>query len=56
MFGDDTGAKVCGTVEEAVKDADVIITATASKQPLLMKAWVKDGAHINGSYNQRCLE
>ncbi|XP_029637902.1 ketimine reductase mu-crystallin isoform X1 [Octopus sinensis] len=47
MFGDDTGAKVCGTIEEAVKDADVIVTATGSKQPLLMKDWVKAGTHIN---------
>ncbi|GAB1608532.1 ketimine reductase mu-crystallin-like [Argonauta hians] len=47
-FSDATGAKVCGTAEEAVRDADVIVTATSSKQPVLMKDWIKPGAHING--------
>ncbi|XP_064637493.1 ketimine reductase mu-crystallin-like [Lineus longissimus] len=41
------GAKPCRSAEEAVKDADVIVTATMSKTPILMAEWVKSGAHIN---------
>ncbi|HIR61483.1 MAG TPA: ornithine cyclodeaminase family protein, partial [Candidatus Faecivivens stercoravium] len=38
---------VCGSVEEAVKDADIICTLTPSKEAYLKKEWVKPGAHIN---------
>ncbi|XP_046348830.1 ketimine reductase mu-crystallin-like isoform X1 [Haliotis rufescens] len=41
------GATVCTTVEEAVCDADVIVTVTSSPTPVLKKDWVKPGAHIN---------
>ncbi|XP_046584784.1 ketimine reductase mu-crystallin-like [Haliotis rubra] len=41
------GGTVCDTVEEAVRDADVIVTVTLSHTPVLKKAWVKLGAHIN---------
>ncbi|ESO13237.1 hypothetical protein HELRODRAFT_93760 [Helobdella robusta] len=37
----------CDTVEEAVKDADVICVATFATEPILKKKWVKNGAHIN---------
>ncbi|XP_048762138.1 ketimine reductase mu-crystallin-like isoform X2 [Ostrea edulis] len=35
------------SAQEAVKDADVIITVTSSEKPVLKKEWVKPGAHIN---------
>jgi len=35
------------TVQDAVKNADIVITATASKHPLIMKEWIKKGTHIN---------
>nr|WP_216857147.1 ornithine cyclodeaminase family protein [Paenibacillus tritici] len=35
------------SVQDAVKDADIICTATASAEPVLHGAWVKPGAHIN---------
>jgi len=34
-------------VEAAVTDSDVIVTVTPSKQPLIMKEWVKKGAHFS---------
>ncbi|XP_013777333.1 ketimine reductase mu-crystallin-like [Limulus polyphemus] len=37
----------CSNVEEAVRDADIIVTATFSKTPILKAVWVKPGAHIN---------
>jgi ornithine cyclodeaminase/alanine dehydrogenase-like protein (mu-crystallin family) len=39
--------KVCATVEEAVRDADLIVTATSSREPVLQREWIADGAHIN---------
>lgn len=38
---------VCDSVEEAVRDADIICTVTPSKEAYLKKEWVKKGAHIN---------
>jgi ornithine cyclodeaminase/alanine dehydrogenase-like protein (mu-crystallin family) len=41
------------SVEQAVRDADVVVTATSAKEPVLDAAWVAAGAHINaiGSNN-----
>jgi ornithine cyclodeaminase/alanine dehydrogenase-like protein (mu-crystallin family) len=38
---------VCATVEEAVRGADIIVTATSSREPVLRREWIADGAHIN---------
>lgn len=38
---------VAGSVEECVKDADIICTLTPSKEPFLKREWVAPGAHIN---------
>jgi len=35
------------TNEEAVRDADVIVTATSSQEPVINKEWVSPGAHVN---------
>lgn len=39
--------RVCSSIQEAVTDADVIITVTMATQPILFGEWVKPGAHIN---------
>lgn len=36
-----------GSVEEAVRGADIIVTATSSKEPVLRREWLSDGVHIN---------
>jgi ornithine cyclodeaminase len=39
--------EVMGSVEEAVRGADVIVTATSSKEPVLRREWIAAGTHIN---------
>lgn len=35
------------SVEEAVRDADVICTTTSAADPIVERQWLKDGVHIN---------
>jgi ornithine cyclodeaminase len=35
------------TVEAAVRDADLIVTATTTAEPILRREWIAPGAHIN---------
>lgn len=46
-FGGRANIVTCATVAEAVKGADIIITATPSTAPLVNLAEVTPGAHIN---------
>ena len=39
--------KAVTTNEEAVRDADLIVTATSSLEPVINKDWIAAGAHIN---------
>jgi ornithine cyclodeaminase/alanine dehydrogenase-like protein (mu-crystallin family) len=41
------GATAFSSAEEAVRDADVVVTATSSKTPVLQGAWLKPGCHVN---------
>ncbi|MCS7142994.1 MAG: ornithine cyclodeaminase family protein [Aigarchaeota archaeon] len=51
--------KACKSAEEAVRGADIVITATNSPTPVVRREWLSDGTHINaiGSYkpNEREL-
>jgi len=40
-------ARVVASVEEAVRGADIIVTATSSREPILKREWLADGVHIN---------
>ena len=46
QFAKEAGAKVT-SAEEAVRDADVVVTVTSSKTPVLQGAWLKPGCHVN---------
>ncbi len=41
------GAIVTDSAEEAVRGADIIVTATSSKDPVLRREWIAPGTHIN---------
>ncbi len=41
------GAESVATAEEAVRDADVVCTVTASAEPVLERGWLKPGVHVN---------
>jgi thiomorpholine-carboxylate dehydrogenase len=45
-FAAASGAKAM-ELEEAVRGADVIVTATSSREPVLRGRWLKAGAHVN---------
>jgi ornithine cyclodeaminase/alanine dehydrogenase-like protein (mu-crystallin family) len=46
------------TSEAAVRNADIIVTATTSFTPVVKRAWVSQGAHINavGTYSFKARE
>jgi ornithine cyclodeaminase len=36
-----------GSVESAVRGADLIVTATTAREPILKREWISPGAHLN---------
>ena len=47
-----------GTVDEAVRGADIIVTATTSRDPVLKHEWISPGTHINaiGTFSPKARE
>jgi ornithine cyclodeaminase/alanine dehydrogenase-like protein (mu-crystallin family) len=43
----DTRASVAPSAEDAVRGADVVVTATSSREPVLRQEWLGPGAHVN---------
>ncbi|HXG58714.1 MAG TPA: ornithine cyclodeaminase family protein [Thermoanaerobaculia bacterium] len=43
----DPRARAVDSVEDAVAGADIIVTATSSREPVLRREWIAGGAHIN---------
>src|SRR4051812_33770216 len=45
--GERLGVEVAAGPEEAMRDADVVVTATNAREPVLERAWLAEGAHLN---------
>ena len=40
-------ARVVSSAEDAVRGADVVVTATSAREPVLRRNWLEAGAHVN---------
>jgi len=46
------------TAEKAIRKADLIVTATTAREPVLKREWISEGAHINaiGTFSPKARE
>lgn len=52
-FAREHNCTAVSTAEEAIGGADIIVTATWARDPVLESTWVQDGAHINAMGSNR---
>jgi len=45
--------EVAGSAENAVRDADLLVTGSTAKEPILKSEWLKAGVHINAVGSHR---
>ena len=41
------GVEAAGSAEEAVRAADVLVTATSAHEPIVRRDWLREGVHVN---------
>src|SRR5215207_1309568 len=47
VFAEEHGVRAAASAEEAVRGADVVVTATTSSVPVLFGEWLSPGVHVN---------
>jgi ornithine cyclodeaminase/alanine dehydrogenase-like protein (mu-crystallin family) len=46
-LAEEAAAQTAASAEEAVRGADIVVTATNSLEPVLRREWLRPGAHVN---------
>src|ERR1035438_2668072 len=46
-FAQESSVRAANSAEEAVRGADIVVTATNSKDPVLESDWISDGTLVN---------
>jgi alanine dehydrogenase len=49
----DSAIEVVSSAEQAVRDADLVVTVTTAKEPIIKADWLKPGTHINAVGSHR---
>jgi len=52
-FGEANGVEIATSLESAVRDADVVCTATSTTDPIIRREWIKPGCHLNAVGSSR---
>jgi ornithine cyclodeaminase/alanine dehydrogenase-like protein (mu-crystallin family) len=45
--------EVVSSAEQAVRDAEIVVTVTTAKEPIIKADWLKRGAHVNAVGSHR---
>ena len=45
--------EVVSSAEQAVRDAEIVVTVTTAKEPIIKPDWLKPGAHVNAVGSHR---
>jgi ornithine cyclodeaminase len=49
VAANDGRVRVVDTIEQAVRGADVVVTVTSSREPVIRREWIEVGTHINAA-------